>query len=106
MGINKINIYKNFNTQINDKKIKLIEILKKLKKQKKIIAGYGASGRASMMINFYKIENFIDYVFDASHERIGRMIPGTKIPIINSQNINKKNQTMQLCLLIIIKKKF
>ena len=35
MGINKINIYKNFNTQINDKKIKLIEILKKLKKQKK-----------------------------------------------------------------------
>ena len=56
-----------------------------------------------MMINFYKIENFIDYVFDASHERIGRMIPGTKI--INSQNINK-NQTMQLCLLIIIKKKF
>ena len=43
-----------------------------------------------MMINFYKIENFIDYVFDAFHERIGRMIPGTKIPIINSQNINKK----------------
>ena len=34
METNKINIYKNFNTQINDKKIKLIEILKKLKKQK------------------------------------------------------------------------
>ena len=90
MGIDKINIYKNFDTQINDKKTKLIKILKKLKKQKKIIAGYGASGRASMMINFYKIENFIDYVFDESRERIGRMIPGTKIPIINSQNINKK----------------
>jgi len=90
MGINKINIYEKFNTQINNKKRKLIEILKRLKKQKKIIAGYGASGRATMIINYYKIENFVDYVFDASNERIGRIIPGTKIPIINSNNINKK----------------
>ena len=43
-----------------------------------------------MIINYYKIENFVDYVFDASNERIGRIIPGTKIPIINSNNINKK----------------
>ena len=90
IGINKIKTYQKFETQINIKKKKLVKILKELKKQKKTIGGYGASGRATMIINYYGIENFIDYVFDASIERIGRIIPGTKIPIINSFNINKK----------------
>ncbi len=65
------------------KRDSLIKLVKNLKSQGKRIVGYGASGRATVHINFCKFDNkTIEYVVDASHERQGRLIPGMHIPIL------------------------
>jgi len=74
------------------KRAKLIKLITKLKSQGKKIIGYGASGRATVHLNFCKFNNnIIDYVVDASHERQGRFIPGMKIPIVHPDKIKKDN---------------
>jgi SAM-dependent methyltransferase len=70
----------------------LIELISNLKAQGKRIIGYGASGRATVHINFCKFDHkTIEYVIDASHERQGRFIPGQHIPIVPPDKLKEDN---------------
>ena len=72
-------------------KKKLIQKLKKLKKNKKKIAGYAATSKSTTILNYCKIgPKIIDYICDTTPEKIGRYSPGTHIPIV-SMNYFKKN---------------
>jgi len=91
----KITQYKTllkFGKDTYKKRNSLIKLIKKLKSQGKKIIGYGASGRATVHINFCKFDNkTIEYVIDASHERQGRFIPGMKIPIVSPSKLKNDN---------------
>ena len=70
----------------------LIELISNLKAQGKRIIGYGASGRATVHINFCKFDNkTVEYVIDASHERQGRFVPGQHIPIVSPDKLKEDN---------------
>ena len=70
----------------------LIELISNLKAQGKRIIGYGASGRATVHINFCKFDHkTVEYVIDASHERQGRFIPGQHIPIVSPDKLKEDN---------------
>ena len=69
----------------------LIKLINNLKSKGKRIIGYGASGRATVHINFCKFNSkILEYVIDESNERQGRFIPGMHIPIV-SPNVLKKD---------------
>jgi hypothetical protein len=67
------------------KQIKLTrEFLRKCKSEGKRVVGFGASGRANMLLRYLgKEAGIIEIVFDESAERIGRNMGFTNIPIIS-----------------------
>ena len=96
--INKLDTLIKFGKKSYEKRDSLIKLIKKLKSQGKRIIGYGASGRATVHINFCKFNNKqIEYVIDASHERQGRFIPGMNIPIFSPDKL--KTDTPEYAIL-------
>jgi len=90
--INHFANLKKFGLDTFRKRNSLIKLINKLKSQGKRIVGYGASGRATVHINFCKFSNkTIEYVVDASHERQGRFIPGMNIPILSPKRFQMDN---------------
>ena len=81
-----------FGKETYQKRNSLIDLITDLKSKGKKIIGYGASGRATVHINFCKFnQKSIEYVIDASHERQGRFIPGMHIPIVGPKKLKEDN---------------
>ena len=88
-----------FKKNVVNSKIKLFNIIDKLKKNNKSIFGVGAPSRASTLINYLGLDqDIVDCVLeiDGSY-KIGNYIPGTKIPILN-ENILKQQKPNYLLL--------
>ena len=89
-GIN-LKKLKNLKTACQKHRKSLILLLKDLKNNQKQIAGYGASGRGAMLLNFCNIgREVIDYIVDVSPLRQGKLMPGTHIPIYGTEIARKK----------------
>ena len=56
--------------------------------KKNKIFGYGAAAKSTTLLNFFKINsNLVSYVADDNRLKIGKIIPGTKIPIIKADHL-------------------
>lgn len=67
-------------------------LLSKIKKQDKKIIGYGASAKATFLINFCNLnESSLDYIFDSSKEKNNKYLPGTLIKIKHEKEISKQS---------------
>lgn len=92
-GFLKVNTFKKFNSQIKQKKAQLLNVLKSLKKQKKTIVGYGASGRGTIMLNYCGLDSkYLDYVIDDAPAKQGKFTPGTHLKIVSSKILSTKNR--------------
>ena len=81
-GLNKFSIYKNFGDMVKRSKYNLLKIFDRLKKQNKKIIGYGATAKASTVLNYCNIGNeTIDYFVDTTPNKFNRFIPGKNIKI-------------------------
>ncbi len=97
--INKKNLSK-FPIKVLDTKVKLLNLLNKLKNKNKKIYGVGAPSRAATLINYTGINhNLLDCICEitGSH-KIGKFMPGTNIPIVNEKIIFKKQPDYLLIL--------
>jgi len=82
IGLHSLETYENFAKQVKDHKQKMITLLQEMKNDGKKIVGYGMSGRANTLLNYWKIgTDVLEYGIDASPERYGRYIPVMHIPI-------------------------
>ena len=81
-----------FRNNVVRSKIKLFDIIKKIKDKNKSINGVGAPSRASTLINYLGLDqDIIDCVLEINGSyKIGNYIPGTKIPILNENILTKK----------------
>ncbi len=61
------------------------------KKYKKIYC-YGAPAKATTLINFFGIKDFISAAIDDNKLKLNKYIPGTEIKILNKKNININNK--------------
>ena len=77
----------------------LTNLVKNLKKLKKNISVYGASGKGQALLQFCKLDNKkIDFVFDKSKLKENCFTPGTNIKILNPIKIKKINPDFLLLL--------
>ena len=89
---NKFESFKLFSRKIKNTKDELINLLKKLKKEGKTVAGYGASGRANTIIQFCGISNdLVSYMIDDAPAKIGCYTPGSHLKILSSSVLNSDN---------------
>ncbi len=81
-GYEDLEIYRSYKKKVIETKYQLLEFLVAAKRQGKTIAGYGAPGKASTLLNYCGVrEDFIDYVVDRNPYKHGRFLPGVRIPI-------------------------
>ena len=82
--INSPKTYKNFKERIDRIKKNLIDLLKKLKSQNKVIHGYGASTKGNVLLQYFKINNkFLDCISDRNPKKDNCYTPGTGIKILS-----------------------
>jgi len=88
--INSTQTYKNFYKVISNEKIKLINLLEKLNKNKKMVMGYGASTKGNVILQFCNINSkLIKYICEVNKDKDNCYTPGSKIKII-TENLAKK----------------
>ena len=73
------NVFKLFQTNLKNRKIKFIKKINKLKKLNKKIIAIGASAKTSSVLNFFNLDNKdILFVTDNSKHKIGKFFPNKK----------------------------
>lgn len=101
MGITDTDTYLGFQARVNYVKIKLNQILRELKKENKVIAGYGASAKSSTLLNYCGVgTNFLDYIVDKTPYKYGLFTPGMHIPIVSEEEAKKFNKPDYYLLLV------
>lgn len=76
-----------------------IEYLREHKKQGNKIAIYGAGARLCSLVNFLSIGSFIEFIVDDRFEKQGKYMPGSKLPILSGDALEK--HSIDLCLLAV-----
>ena len=86
--LNKIVAYNKFSVSAKKSKNELINIFNNLKSSNKKIIGYGATAKATTILNFCALDHdFIDYFVDTTPDKANKYMPGKKIKILK---YNKK----------------
>ncbi|MDB2470972.1 class I SAM-dependent methyltransferase [Candidatus Pelagibacter bacterium] len=81
-GLDKKSTYFKFKKRVENSKKKLISIFKFCKYKNKKIIGYGATAKATTILNYCKINNkTIDYFLDTTKDKQNKYTPGTKIKV-------------------------
>ena len=84
--LNDINIYQTFNKKIKSSVNNFKNELMSIRKQGHVIAGYAAPAKASTLLGYSNIDiNIIEYIIDDNLLKQGKFLPGTKIPIVNTE---------------------
>jgi len=90
VGMMKLVTYKKFANNVKLLKKQILKELNRLKSNKKIIFGYGASAKGNVLLNYCGIDTkILDFIIDTTPLKHGLYSPGTHIPIIPSKKISK-----------------
>lgn len=76
-GFDKIATYQKINKRVNKLKEDLISLLAKLKAEGKKIAAYGAAAKGTVLMNYFNIASYLDFIADKSEAKQGLYTPGT-----------------------------
>ncbi len=91
--LHKLKTYTSCNKKISQTKHDLLTLLKSLKKQKKTIAGYGASGRGTIIMNYCGLdETYLDYMIDDAPAKQDAFTPGNHLKIRSSEILSTKER--------------
>ena len=99
LGLNKVNKFKRFQTNIEKIKDNFIKFLIDAKSQNKTVAAYGAAAKGNTLFNFAGVKtDLIKFVVDLNTEKQGKYLPGSHIPIVDEKHL-KKNKPDYIIIL-------
>lgn len=80
--------YRNFSKRVEKIRQDMTEILQKIKNNGEVTAAYGASAKGNTLLNYCKIKSdLIAFVADDTPEKQNHFTPGSRIPILKSDQI-------------------
>ncbi len=83
-----LNSWRSFSTKVKNNNDDLRNLLISLKKDKKVISVYGASGKGQTLLQFLKLnKTFFSYIYDKSKSKQNLYSPGTHILILDPKKI-------------------
>ena len=90
-GLTTIDRYRSFAAQVQETKRSILELLIGLKRAGKRIAGYGAPGKGNTLLNYCGIRtDFLDFTVDRNPYKQGLFLPGTHVPILAPEEIERQ----------------
>lgn len=98
-GYNDLKIYRQFERKVKKHRQDLISFLKKIKTQRKVVFGYGASTKGNVILQYCGIDKrLLPYVAEVNEYKFGRQTPGTCIPIISEKQAKETEPDYYLVL--------
>ena len=92
MGLNKIDAYINFTDNVNKIRQDLIELLTRLKSEKKKVVAYGATSKSTTVTNYFGISpELIDCIYDTTPIKQNKYSPGAHIPVLPYDQFRDSN---------------
>jgi hypothetical protein len=87
-GLRDLKTYSGFDESVRETKRSLLNLLIRLKREGKSLAGYGAPAKGNTLLNHCGIgKDFLDYTVDISPHKQNLFLPGTHIPIFAPEQI-------------------
>ena len=97
-GFLDMDLYMRFKTDCLRSKERLNNLIDLSLKKQHRIAGYAATSKSTTILNFCSInKDKIDCIYDTTPEKIGKLTPGTHIPVLDSKEF--KINPPDTCLL-------
>lgn len=82
-GLTDVSRFAEFAEKVKETKRSLLDFLIKAKREGKTIAAYGAAAKGNTLLNYCGVRSdFIDFVVDRAESKQGRLLPGTRIPVL------------------------
>lgn len=97
-GLNKIGPYRKMNKNIEKLKKDIVYLLEKLKKEGKSIAAYSAPAKGVILLNYFGVRKYLDFIVDKSKAKQGLFVPGTDMEVLSTDKIIEKNPDYLLVL--------
>lgn len=89
-GVHTPSIYKRFEKRINSAKERLLHLLKKIKREGKTIAGYGASASTTTLIYHFALQKTLSFLIDEYPRKHHTFSPGCHIPVLPPSAISER----------------
>lgn len=97
-GFDKIETYQKINENVEKLKNKIVELLKKIKSEGKRIAVYSAPAKGNILLNYFGIKNYLDFIVDKSDVKQGLYTPGTHLLVYPLEKIYQEKPDYLLIL--------
>jgi len=89
-GIQSLQTYLKFQQQADKVKNNLLAFLIEQKKQNQSVVAYGAAAKGNTILNYAGVKpDLLSVVLDAAPSKQGKYLPGSHIPILSPDKINK-----------------
>jgi hypothetical protein len=99
LGLGKIEYYRDFGARVDRIREDLRSTLAKYQANGKTIAAYGAAAKGATLLNFAGLpEGTISYVVDRNTHKVGKFIPGVKLPIVSVETLQQEQPDYLLIL--------
>jgi len=97
--LGSLKTYQKFAEEVGGMKESLLSLLKSLKAQGAIIAGYGATAKGNTLLNYCNIgTDILDYISDTTPFKQGRYTPGMHIPVFPESHFHESPPDYALLL--------
>ena len=98
-GLDQIATYEAFGQRVRHLKRSLLRLLIGLVESGKSVAAYGAPAKGNTLLNYCGIgRDFIEYTVDRNVHKQGHLLPGTRIPVLAPEEIEKRRPDYVLIL--------
>ncbi len=86
-GLSTLAPYDAFRTLVNSHREELVRLVRDLKRQGKVILGYGASTKGNVLLQYCGFTPAdIPFIAEVNEDKFGSFTPGTRIPIISEKD--------------------
>lgn len=90
LGLRNVDSFTNFQDRATALKMDFLKFLLKAREEGKIVCGYGAAAKGNTFINFAGVKSdLLQFVADAAPSKIGKFLPGSRIPIVEPDAVIK-----------------
>src|SRR6516165_7460736 len=88
IGLDRMETYATFSEKVMESKRALLELLIRVRRERKRVVGYGAPGKGNTLLNYCGIRtDLLEFTVDRNPYKHGGFLPGTHIPIYPPERI-------------------
>lgn len=90
IGLHELRTYREYRQQVVDTKLEFLKFLIGEKAAGRKTVAYGAAAKGNTLLNYCGVNtDLVEYVFDAAELKIGKFLPGSRLPVLDANTIDQ-----------------